>query len=54
MQMKCKECDGSGKAAKSPCPICRGEKIVMKPRDLVFEVEKGMVGGDKVLFKGES
>jgi DnaJ-class molecular chaperone len=26
----------------------------MKPRDLLFEVEKGMVDGDKVMFKGES
>jgi DnaJ-class molecular chaperone len=26
----------------------------MKPRDLLFEVERGMVDGDKVMFKGES
>ena len=26
----------------------------MKPRDLKFYVEKGMVDGDKVMFKGES
>lgn len=52
--MKCNKCQGSGKAPRKVCPICRGEKIQLKPRDLVFEVEKGMVDGDKVMFKGES
>lgn len=52
--MKCKQCDGSGHAGKEKCPICHGEKIVLQPRDLHFEVEKGMREGDKVLFKGES
>jgi DnaJ-class molecular chaperone len=54
MEMKCNKCQGSGKAPQSLCPVCHGEKIQMKPRDLKFEVEKGMVDGDKVLFKGES
>ena len=52
--MRCNTCGGSGKAPHSRCPVCRGEKIVLKPRDLVFDVEKGMVDGDKVMFKGES
>ena len=38
VEMKCKECDGSGHAGKQKCPICNGEKIVLKPRDLHFEV----------------
>lgn len=54
MEMKCKVCSGSGKSPKSVCPVCGGEKIVLKPRDLNFDVEKGMVDGDKVMFKGES
>ena len=54
MEMKCNKCQGSGKAPKSICPVCNGQKITMKPRDLKFEVEKGMVDGDKVMFKGES
>lgn len=52
--MKCKECDGSGHAGKQKCPVCSGQKIVLKPRDLKYEVEKGMREGDKILFKGES
>lgn len=27
---------------------------MIKPRDLDFDVEKGMVDGDKIMFKGES
>ena len=50
--MKCKECQGTGKAGHNKCPICKGEKIVLRPRDLKFDVEKGMVDGDKVMFKG--
>lgn len=52
--MKCNKCDGSGHAGKQVCPHCGGEKIVLKPRDLFYEVEKGMRDGDKILFKGES
>jgi DnaJ-class molecular chaperone len=52
--MKCNKCQGSGKAPKKTCPVCGGLKIQLKPRDLAFEVEKGMVDGDKVMFKGES
>lgn len=52
--MKCNKCKGSGKSQAHVCPVCRGEKITMKPRDLNFEVEKGMVDGDKIMFKGES
>jgi DnaJ-class molecular chaperone len=26
----------------------------MKPRDLLFEVERGMVDGERVMFNGES
>jgi DnaJ-class molecular chaperone len=52
--MKCNKCDGSGHAGKQVCPHCGGEKIVLKPRDLYYEIEKGMRDGDKVLFKGES
>lgn len=50
--MKCNKCQGSGKSQKQLCPVCKGEKIQMKPRDLNFEVDKGMVDGDKVMFKG--
>ena len=54
MEMKCKECGGSGMGSKSKCPVCNGEKIIIAPRDLNFELEKGMKNGDVVLFKGES
>lgn len=52
IEMKCNKCQGSGKSQKQLCPVCQGEKIQMKPRDLNFEVDKGMVDGDKVMFKG--
>jgi DnaJ-class molecular chaperone len=54
MEMKCKECGGSGFGANQKCPVCSGNKIIIAPRDLKYELEKGMKGGDVVLFKGES
>ena len=54
IEMRCKDCGGTGKGEKSTCPVCGGQKIVIKPRDLLFDVDKGMVDGDKVMFKGES
>ncbi len=54
MEMKCKACGGSGTGVSSRCPVCGGNKIIIAPRDLAFELEKGMKNGDVVLFKGES
>lgn len=54
IEMKCKECSGTGFAPSSRCPVCGGQKITLQPRDLHFEVERGMKNGDVVLFKGES
>jgi DnaJ-related protein SCJ1 len=54
MDMKCKECGGTGFGSSQRCPVCGGEKIIIAPRDLKFELEKGMRAGDVVLFKGES
>jgi len=36
--MKCKECGGSGFGAKEKCPVCNGQKIIIAPRDLKFEL----------------
>jgi len=36
------------------CPVCNGQKYNMAPRDLRFELERGMKNGDVVIFKGES
>lgn len=52
MDMKCKACGGTGFGSQHKCPACRGEKIIIAPRDLKFELEKGMKGGDVILFKG--
>lgn len=52
MEMKCRECGGTGFGSQDKCPVCRGEKIIIAPRDLKFELEKGMKEGDVVLFKG--
>lgn len=54
MEMKCKECGGTGFGSQQKCPVCSGNKITLAPRDLNFELEKGMKNGDVVLFKGES
>lgn len=54
IEMKCKACGGSGIGATSKCPVCGGNKIIIAPRDLKYELEKGMKNGDVVLFKGES
>lgn len=54
MEMKCKVCGGSGIDTSSKCPVCGGNKITMAPRDLKYELEKGMKNGDVILFKGES
>jgi len=50
--MKCKECGGSGFGSNKKCSVCGGNKINMVARDLHYEVEKGMKGGDVILFKG--
>ena len=50
--MKCKECGGTGFGSQQKCPVCRGEKITLAPRDWKFELERGMKEGDVVLFKG--
>lgn len=52
IEMKCKECGGSGFGGQQKCPICGGNKINIAPRDLKYEVEKGMKNGDVILFKG--
>ena len=54
MEMKCKECGGSGIGSQQKCPVCSGNKINLAPRDLKYELEKGMKNGDVILFKGES
>lgn len=38
VEMKCKECGGTGFGAKQKCPVCGGNKITMAPRDLKFEL----------------
>jgi DnaJ-class molecular chaperone len=38
MEMKCKECGGTGFGSQQKCPACRGEKIIIAPRDLKFEL----------------
>ena len=54
IEMKCKACGGSGFGSSHKCPVCGGNKILINPRDLKFDLEKGMKNGDVILFKGES
>ena len=36
MDMKCKECGGTGKGTQQRCNVCGGNKITLAPRDLKF------------------
>ena len=54
IEMKCKACGGSGFGSSHKCPVCGGNKILINPRDLKFDLEKGMKNGDVILFKVES
>ena len=52
--VKCKKCEGKGKSNVEICPVCKGQKITIEPRDLRFDVEPGRELWQKQFFKGES
>lgn len=54
MNILCTSCKGTGKGGHGNCPSCGGKKIKMQPRDVPYNVERGMKDGEIVVFKGES
>lgn len=56
MQAACDACEGQGEVIPpgSRCKGCQGEKTVKEKKTLEVHVEKGMVHGQKVVFRGES
>lgn len=67
-EAECEDCDGRGLfasylqmmpslgeriPAKELCPKCTGEGVTKEQKALQAEVERGMVDGDVIIFKGE-
>lgn len=56
IQMPCDECSGLGEVinAKDRCQQCKGKKVVPEKKILEVHIDKGMKGGQTVVFQGES
>ena len=50
MQQQCDRCGGRGKMASTPCPVCKGSKLVMEEKELDVIIEKGMSDGAEIKF----
>ena len=49
----CSQCRGTGQLIKNPCKTCRGEKRVVRERNLELKVPPGVDTGDKLRISGE-
>jgi len=54
MQQPCQVCGGTGKQAKSVCPVCDGSKLVAEEIPLDAVIERGMPDGHELVFEGAS
>jgi DnaJ-related protein SCJ1 len=54
MQETCSECGGKGKIAKSKCPQCSGNKVLMEEKTLTAQIERGMPSNAEIRFERES
>lgn len=56
MQSACDACRGEGKKidAKDKCKACKGLKVYTENKMFTLHIEKGMVNGEKIRFKGEA
>lgn len=56
MQQICGECRGEGEVMKEKdrCKQCNGKKVVQERKVLEVHVDKGMKGGQRVVFNGEA
>lgn len=49
----CSQCRGSGQIIKNPCKTCRGEKRIVRERNLEVKIPAGVDTGDKLRVSGE-
>ena len=49
----CSQCRGTGQVIKNPCRACRGERRVVRERNLELKVPSGVDTGDKLRISGE-
>jgi len=49
----CSQCRGTGQVIKNPCRACRGERRVVRERNLELKVPPGVDTGDKLRISGE-
>ncbi|GFY69897.1 dnaJ homolog subfamily A member 2 [Trichonephila inaurata madagascariensis] len=55
MQTACSDCNGEGEILneRDRCKVCKGKKIVQETKRLEVHVDKGMVDGQKIYFRGD-
>ncbi|GFU37189.1 dnaJ homolog subfamily A member 2 [Nephila pilipes] len=55
MQSACSDCNGEGEVLneRDRCKVCKGKKIVQETKRLEVHVDKGMVDGQKIYFRGD-
>jgi DnaJ family protein A protein 2 len=56
IQAPCDDCSGSGEIinAKDRCSNCKGKKVLPEKKFLDVHIDKGMQGGQTIVFAGES
>jgi len=56
IQAACDECSGTGEtiSAKDRCSHCKGKKVLPEKKFLDVHIDKGMKGGQTIVFRGES
>ncbi|KAA1478372.1 DnaJ-domain-containing protein [Dentipellis sp. KUC8613] len=56
LQQPCDDCSGTGEIVnnKDKCKTCNGRKVVSEKKMLEVHIDKGMKGGQTIVFHGES
>ncbi|KXN87733.1 Mitochondrial protein import protein MAS5, partial [Leucoagaricus sp. SymC.cos] len=56
IQTACDDCSGTGEfiSPKDRCSNCKGKKVIPDKKMLEVHIDKGMKGGQTVVFRGES
>jgi len=56
IQAPCDDCGATGEVinAKDRCHVCKGKKTVSEKKFLEVHIDKGMKGGQTIVFRGES
>lgn len=48
----CRKCHGSGEVIKNPCPICNGDKHILKKESITIKIPHGIREGEHFVVKG--